>query len=148
MAATVPLYARPEIVLGEQCAEAPLSGRGQAHQPTRNCSYANGLLTPVLWRSGGGAEPQPGSVGQPDDSLGPKDRRQGLQQGGHPAGRDDRGPVGLDAAPGDAGPMHGDDRGDLDLGDAEDLVGLVGLPPDLAQGGEERVAAVAGDGGG
>src|SRR4029450_3282509 len=85
MAATVPLYARPEIVLGEQCAEAPLSGRGQAHQPTRNCSYANGLLTPVLWRSGGGAEPQPGSVGQPDDSLGPKDRRQGLQQIGHPA---------------------------------------------------------------
>ncbi len=38
--------------------------------------------------------------------------------------------------------MHGDDRGDLDLGDAEDLVGLVGLPQGLAQGRDEQVAAV------
>jgi hypothetical protein len=28
------LYARPEIIQGEQCAEAPLIERGQAHQAT------------------------------------------------------------------------------------------------------------------
>ena len=38
--------------------------------------------------------------------------------------------------------MHGNDRGDLDVGDAEDFVGLVGLPADLAQGRDEQVAAV------
>ena len=38
--------------------------------------------------------------------------------------------------------MDGDDGGDLDVGDAEDLVGLVGLPPGLAQRGDEQVAAV------
>jgi hypothetical protein len=79
-------------------------------------------------RSGGGVEPPSGSVGQPGHPLGPKDGRQGLQQVGQPPGRDDGDAVGLQHAPGDAGAMHGDDRGNLDLGDAEDLVGLVGRP--------------------
>ena len=38
--------------------------------------------------------------------------------------------------------MHGDDHGDGELGDAEDLVGLVGLPQGLAQGRDEQVPAV------
>jgi hypothetical protein len=32
--------------------------------------------------------------------------------------------------------VDGDDGRNLNLGDAEDLVGVVGLPPDLAQGGD------------
>ena len=36
--------------------------------------------------SGGGAEPQPGPVGQPGHPLGPKHRRQRPQQVRHPAG--------------------------------------------------------------
>jgi hypothetical protein len=38
--------------------------------------------------------------------------------------------------------MHGDDHGDSELGDAEDLVGLLGLPQGLAQGRDEQVPAV------
>jgi hypothetical protein len=38
--------------------------------------------------------------------------------------------------------VDGDDRGDLDVGDAEDLVGLVGLSEHLAQGRDEQVAAM------
>jgi hypothetical protein len=38
--------------------------------------------------------------------------------------------------------VDGDDRGDIDIGDAEDLVGLVGLPPGRAQRRGEEVAAV------
>jgi hypothetical protein len=48
-------------------------------------SYSCGL-------SGGGTEPQPGSVGQPRHSLGPKHRRQPLKHVGHPLGRDDGDP--------------------------------------------------------
>jgi hypothetical protein len=32
------------------------------------------------------------------------------------------------APPGDGCTVHGDDGSDLDAGDAEDLVGLIGLP--------------------
>jgi hypothetical protein len=39
-------------------------------------------------------------------------------------------------------PWDGDDGGDLDVGDAEDLVGLVGLPQGPAQGRDEQVPAV------
>ena len=38
--------------------------------------------------------------------------------------------------------MHGHNGRDLDVGDAEDLVGLVGRPPDRAQGRDKQVAAV------
>jgi hypothetical protein len=38
--------------------------------------------------------------------------------------------------------VDGDDGGNLDVGDAEDLVGLVGLPAGLAQSRDEQVAAV------
>jgi hypothetical protein len=38
--------------------------------------------------------------------------------------------------------MHGHDGGDGEVGDAEDLVGLVGLPQGRAQGRDEQVAAV------
>jgi hypothetical protein len=38
--------------------------------------------------------------------------------------------------------VDGDDGGDLDVGDAQDLVGLVRLPANLAQGGDEQLAAV------
>lgn len=72
-------------------------------------------------RSGGGTEPQPGSVGQPGDPLGPKPRRQRLQQVGHPPGRNDGDTLGPHQAPGDAGAVDSDDRADLDVGDAEDL---------------------------
>jgi hypothetical protein len=39
-------------------------------------------------------------------------------------------------------PVDGHDGGHVDVGDPQDLVGLVGRPPDLAQGGDEQVAAV------
>jgi hypothetical protein len=38
--------------------------------------------------------------------------------------------------------VHGHDGDDLDVGHAENLIGLVGRPPQLAQGGDEEVAAV------
>jgi hypothetical protein len=38
--------------------------------------------------------------------------------------------------------MNGDHGSDLEVGDAEDLVGLVSLPQRLAQGREQQVAAV------
>ena len=38
--------------------------------------------------------------------------------------------------------MHGHDGRDLDVSDAEDLVGLVGLPANLTQGRDKQVAAV------
>jgi hypothetical protein len=66
----------------------------------------------------------------------------GLQQFGHPPGRNDRRAIGMHVAPGDTSAMHGHDGRDLEVGDAEDLVGLVGRPPDLTQGGDEQVAAV------
>jgi hypothetical protein len=64
------------------------------------------------------------------------------QQIGQPPGRDDGDPLGPQQAPGDAGALHGDDGGDLEIGDAEDLVGLVSLPQRRAQGRDEQVVAV------
>lgn len=55
-------------------------------------------------------------------------RRQRLQQAGQPPGRNDGDAGGLQQAPRDAGAMHGGDRGDLDLGDAQGLVGLLRRP--------------------
>ena len=40
------------------------------------------------------------------------------------------------------GAVHGHDGEDLDVGDAENVIGLVGRPPQLAQGCDEEVAAV------
>jgi hypothetical protein len=40
--------------------------------------------------------------------------------------------------------MHGADRADLDVGNAEDLVDPVALPPHFAQGRHEQVAAMPG----
>jgi hypothetical protein len=88
------------------------------------------------------SEAQPGSVSQPGHPFGPKDRRQRPQQAGHPSSRDDGNPVAVDAAPGDAGAVDGNDREHPDLGDAEDLVGLVGLAQHPAQGGHQQVAAM------
>jgi hypothetical protein len=93
-------------------------------------------------RRSGGTELQPGSVGQAGDPLGPKPRRQRLQQVGHPPGRNDGDTLGPHQAPGDAGAVDSDDRGDLEVGDAEDLVSLVGLPHHLAQGRDQQVAAM------
>jgi hypothetical protein len=74
----------------------------------------------------------------PSSAPAPKDARQGLQQVGHPSGWHDGDAVGLKSSPGDAGAVDGDDRGNLEVGDAEDLVGLVGLPSDPAQGQTSR----------
>jgi hypothetical protein len=38
--------------------------------------------------------------------------------------------------------VNGDHGSDLDVGDAEDLVGLVSLPQRLVQGRDQQVAAV------
>jgi hypothetical protein len=54
--------------------------------------------------SGGGAEPQPGPVGQPGHPLGSKDRRQGLQQVGHVAGGRDDDAVGVQLPQGTVAP--------------------------------------------
>ena len=88
-------------------------------------------------RSGGGVEPHPGPVGQPGYPLRPKDGRQRTQQVGQPPGWYDGAPLGPQQPPGDAGAMDGHDGGDLNVGDPEDLVGLVGLPQARAQGRDE-----------
>jgi len=93
-------------------------------------------------RLGSGAEAQPCPVGQPGHPLRPKNRRQRLEQVRDPTGSSDADAVDLEVAPGDPGAVHGNDRTDLDLGDAEDFVGLVSLPPDPPQPGDEQVAAV------
>jgi hypothetical protein len=56
--------------------------------------------------------------------LQPEDRRERLEQVGHPAGGDDGHAVDLKPAPGDVGAVDGHDGGDLDLGHPEDLVSL------------------------
>jgi hypothetical protein len=63
---------------------------------------------------------------------GPSIAGSGLQQVGHPPGRDDGDPVSLEHAPGDGCAVDGDHHGDLDVGDAKDLVRLVGRPQHLA----------------
>src|SRR3712207_5025450 len=95
MAATSPPYSRPDIVRGEQCAEAPL---------TMAVDAARNRPGPAAWAvafgayrnrlSGGGAEPQPGPVGQPGHPLRPEDGRQRTQQVGQPPGQDDGDPLG------------------------------------------------------
>jgi hypothetical protein len=87
-----------------------------------------------------------GSAAGPDRPAGPpalaKNGRQRTQQVGQPPGRDNADPVGPQQAPGDAGAVNGDHGSDLDVGDAEDLVGLVSLPQRLVQGRDQQVAAV------
>ena len=73
---------------------------------------------------------------------GPSIAGSGLQQVGHPPDRDDGDPVSLEHAPGDGCAVDGDHHGDLDVGDAKDLVRLVGRPQHLAQGRDEQVAAM------
>jgi|Tabmets5t2r1_1033131.scaffolds.fasta_scaffold14341_3 hypothetical protein len=48
----------------------------------------------------------------------------------------------FDLGPRGRGAVDGHDRGDLDLGHAEDLISLVGLPQHPAQGGQQQVAAM------
>ena len=62
--------------------------RGAAER-TRSSAPANPQLqlrerplAPVLWRSGGGVEADPGLVGQPGDPLGPQHRREGRSRSG------------------------------------------------------------------
>jgi len=55
-----------------------------------------------------------------------------------PGGRDDGYPVHLQPPPRDAGAVDGNDGEDLDVGHAEDLVRLVGLPQGRAQGRDEQ----------
>ena len=98
---------------------------------------------------GGGAESKAGPVGQPGHPLGPKHRRQRLQQVGYPPSGDDRYAIGIHAAPRNAAAVDGHDRGDLDLGDAEDLVVVghsafagdldLGIPAIYARGLHETV---------
>jgi hypothetical protein len=74
------------------------------NRPDALCS-SRALIADLGGRSGGGAEPQPSPVGQPDHPLRPEDRRQGLQQVRHsPCGRDDDA-VSRQPSPGDVGAM-------------------------------------------
>jgi hypothetical protein len=60
-----------------------------------------------------------------------------MEQVADPAGGNHSDPVGLQPPPGDAGAVDGDDGGDLDLGDAQDLVSQVRLPPNPAERGDQ-----------
>jgi hypothetical protein len=73
-------------------------------------------------------EADPGLIGQADDSLGPKYRREGAKHAWQAAGRHDRHPVHDHLAPGDLSAVDSHHR-HHHLWVGQNLGGLVGLEP-------------------
>jgi hypothetical protein len=89
-------------------------------------------------RLGGGAEANPGPVGQVGDPLGSQHRRESAQHAWQSPGRHDRDTVHDDLASGDLGAMDRHDRHHRHARVGQDLGGLVGLerhrPQDRGEG--------------
>jgi hypothetical protein len=92
-------------------------------------------------RLGGGAEANPGPVGQVGDPLGPQHHRESAQHAWQAPGWHDRYPVNDDLAPGDLEAVDDHDR-HHHLRVGQDLGGSVSLERHGPQGGGKGVAAM------